>query len=252
MSEKIVREVVSFVEEAGSSMRQARQLVVSEKAPADLVTDLDKELEQKLRAFLPTLIPGSVVVGEEFGGSPAEWTWWVDPLDGTTNCVHGWPRSAISVALTHNGETTLGVVRDPYLEETFWAVNGQGAWLGKQRLQLLTERSMASALICTGFAPEPLAQWELCRRLQAASRGIRVSGCASLDFAYVSAGRADAFLEVDLKAWDVAAGMLLVREAGGIVTDYTGQEATVESGNFIAAQPSLAETILQKIRDCGL
>ena len=252
MSDKIVREVVSFLEEVGSSIRQARQLVVSEKAPADLVTDLDKELEQKIRGFLPTLKPGSVVVGEEFGGSPAEWTWWVDPLDGTTNCVHGWPRLAVSVALYHHHEAELAAVRDPYLEESFWAAQGQGAWLGKKRLQVSEEIPLNQALLCTGFAPEPLAQWELCRRLQAASRGIRVSGCASLDFAYVAAGRADAFLEVDLKAWDVAAGMLLVREAGGVVTDYTGKAATLESGNFIAAQPSLAETILHEIRDCGL
>ena len=212
-----------------------------------MVSELDQRLEATLRQALPPLWPGSVVVGEEEGGSPAEWTWWVDPLDGTTNCVHGWPRSAISVALYHHTAAELAAVHDPYLQETFWAVRGGGAWCGKTRLQLSSYHDLSTALLCTGFAPEPAAQWEVCRELQTVSRGVRVSGCASLDLAYVAAGRVQAFWEVDLKAWDVAAGLLLVSEAGGQSYDLQGRPAHLASGDYLACAPGLSQTLLSQL-----
>lgn len=252
MPHAAVQRVLALLEQLGEHLPAPLALAVSEKEPANLVTDLDLFLEERLRKVLPTLWPGSVVVGEEGGGSPAEWTWWVDPLDGTTNRVHGWPRSAISVALYQGERAVLGAVRDPYLGESFWAVAGEGAWLGGRRLEVRSDISLVQALLCTGFAPEPPAQWELCRRLQGMSRGLRVSGCASLDFAYVAAGRVELFLELDLKAWDVAAGMLLVREAGGEVLDYRGAPARLSSGNFVAGSGALALQALAEIQRCGL
>jgi myo-inositol-1(or 4)-monophosphatase len=182
---------------------------------AGLVTDLDLELERSFRPYLTELVPGSTMMGEEEGGQRSEWTWWLDPLDGTTNFVHGWPRSAISIALYRNDEAHLGVIHDPYLKETFWAQRGEGSWCGSLRLQVSACHQLQKALIATGFAPDPPEQWEICRQLQTNCHGMRVSGCAALDLAYVACGRVDAFWEVDLQPWDVAAGMLLVREAGG-------------------------------------
>lgn len=229
-------------------LRQRRLGAVGEKPQAGLVSDLDRRLEARLRQALPPLWPDSVVVGEEDGGEPGEWTWWVDPLDGTTNCVHGWPRSAISVALYHRGEARFGAVHDPYLGETFWAVKGRGAWLGGQRLSLEPGAELGKALLCTGFAPEPLAQWEVCRRLHGLSRGVRVSGCASLDLAYLAAGRVQAFWEIDLKPWDVAAGLLLVGEAGGWVGDPRGGKATIHSGDFLLCAPGLERPLLDELK----
>lgn len=237
-----------LLETAGTELRQRRLGTVGEKPQAGLVSDLDRRLEGMLRDALPSLWPGSVVVGEEEGGERGEWTWWVDPLDGTTNCVHGWPRSAISVALYRRGEARLGAVHDPYLGETFWAVKGEGAWLGEQRLSLEPVAGLGEALLCTGFAPEPLAQWEVCRRLHGLSRGVRVSGCASLDLAYVAAGRVQAFWEIDLKPWDVAAGLLLVGEAGGWVGVPRGRAADLDSGDYLLCAPGLEAQLLAELR----
>lgn len=237
-----------LLEDVGQELRERRLGTVGEKPQAGLVSDLDRRLEARLREALPTLWPGSVVVGEEEGGRPGEWTWWVDPLDGTTNCVHGWPRSAISVALYHHDQAYLGAVHDPYLGETFWAVKGQGAWLGEQRMSLAQVEGLSKALLCTGFAPQPWEQWEVCRRLHGLSRGVRVSGCASLDLAYVAAGRVQAFWEIDLQPWDVAAGLLLVGEAGGWVGEPRGGKATIHSGDFLLCAPGLEQPLLDELK----
>jgi myo-inositol-1(or 4)-monophosphatase len=237
----------ALLEELGGELASGSLGDVHSKGRADLVTSLDERIESELRRRLPLLRAGSVVVGEELGGDPAELTWWVDPLDGTTNRVHGWPRSAVSVALYQGERPLLAVVRDPYLQETFWAVNGQGAWCGDRPLRVSRCRAMEAALLCTGFAPEPAAQWEVCRTLQRRSRGIRVSGCASLDLAYVAAGRVDAFWEIDLKPWDVAAGLLLVKEAGGLVGDLQGRPAGLATRNFLACGPEMLGLLLEPL-----
>lgn len=246
-TDQAVESLCRLLENAGDELREGRLGTVSEKTDAGLASDLDRLLEASLREALPALWPNSVVVGEEEGGTPAEWTWWVDPLDGTTNCVHGWPRSAISVALYWGDRAQLAAVHDPFLRETFWAVRGKGAWLGSERLRLAEHQELSTALLCTGFAAEPAAQWDVCRTLHAASRGVRVSGCASLDFAYVAAGRVQAFWEVDLKAWDVAAGLLLVEEAGGHPCALDGGPAKLFSGDFLACAPGLRETLLDYV-----
>ncbi|MBS2033709.1 inositol monophosphatase [bacterium] len=229
----------------GQRLVEGRPSRVQEKPGAGLVTELDLELERQLRPYLTELVPGSTVVGEEEGGATSEWTWWIDPLDGTTNFVHGWPRSAISLALYRGQEPHLGLVHDPYLKETFWSQKGEGSWCGEHRLRVSQCTELKNAMLATGFAPEPPSQWEICRKLQAAGHGLRVSGCAALDLAYVACGRLDAFWEVDLKPWDVAAGLLLVREAGGVVSDLQGGSAGLGSANYLAAGPGLQPQLLE-------
>ena len=240
-----VADLFGFVNQLGQRLVEARPTQVREKPGAGLVTELDLELERQLRAYLTELVPGSSLMGEEEGGVQAEWTWWVDPLDGTTNFVHGWPRSAISLALYRGDEAQLGLVHDPYLKETFWTQKGEGSWCGTQRLRVSDCSDLSQALLATGFAPEPASQWEVCRKLQLAGHGLRVSGCAALDLAYVACGRLDAFWEIDLKAWDVAAGLLLVREAGGVVSDLQGGSAGLGSGNYLAVTPGLQRPLLE-------
>ncbi len=243
-----LEDLIGFVEEQGQLMLQRPEFLVQEKAGAGLVTDLDRQLERSIRPFLSAMLPGSQVVGEEEGGQRAEWTWWLDPLDGTTNFVHGWPRSAISVALYQEDRPHWAVVHDPYQRETFWAVQGQGAWCGQQQLRVAQRACLSEALLCTGFAPDFPGQWELCKQLQSQSRGLRVSGCAALDLAYVASGRVDAFWEIDLKPWDVAAGILLVQEAGGQVLDFSGEVARVDSGNFLASHRDLCALLKERLR----
>lgn len=238
-------DLFGFVNQQGQRLVESRSFQVRSKPGAGLVTDVDLELERSFRPFLTDLVPGSHLVGEEEGGTPAEWTWWLDALDGTCNFVHGWPRSAISLALYREGTPQLGLVHDPYLKETFWAQKGEGAWCGPQRLKVSACSRLDQALLTTGFAPEPAVQWEICRQLSGLSHGLRVSGCAALDLAYVACGRVDAYWEVDLKPWDVAAGILLVREAGGEVTDLKGSVAQLNSGNYLASGPALAGSLLE-------
>lgn len=252
MSQTTIDAVEELLTRLGAALLGGRRREFEEKAPRDLVTELDRRLEDEIRRALPRLQKGSVVVGEEAGGEAAEWTWWVDPIDGTTNFVHGWPRSALSVALLNHDRPALAVVHDPYRGETFRAEAGNGAWLGGRPIRVSGCSDLSRALLCTGFAPEPASQWELCRRLQSKCHGLRVSGCASLDFAYVACGRCDGFWEVDLKAWDVAAGLLLVREAGGAVADFLGNEAHLYSQNFVVATKDLMPPLLREIREAGL
>lgn len=243
-----VTDLFGFVSQMGQRLIDTRTFAVREKPGAGLVTDLDLELERVFRTYLTDLIPGSSLMGEEEGGHQSEWTWWLDPLDGTTNFVHGWPRSAISLALYQEGEAHLGVVHDPYLKETFWAQKGEGSWCGSLRLQVSACEHLKNALITTGFAAEPPEQWEVCRQIQKESHGVRVSGCAALDLAYVACGRVDAFWEVDLQPWDVAAGMLLVREAGGVVSNLGGQLASLDSKNYLATSAALQPHLLAALR----
>lgn len=247
-AQRPLEDLVWFIEQQGQLMLRRAEFVVQEKPGAGLVTDLDRQLEEQIRPFLSAMLPGSQVVGEEGGGLRGEWTWWLDPLDGTTNFVHGWPRSAISVALYQEDRAHWAVVHDPYLKETFWAAHGQGAWCGHQRLRVAQRTSLSEALLCTGFAPDLPAQWELCNQLQHQCRGLRVSGCAALDLAYVASGRVDGFWEIDLKPWDVAAGILLVQEAGGQVVDFSGEVARVDSGNFLASNRDLSALLKERLK----
>ena len=215
--------------------REVENLQVSAKGPGDFVTKADREAERIIKEDLMEGRPTYGWLGEETGATPgADPTrrWIVDPLDGTTNFLHGMPHWAVSIALEHKGEIVSGVVFDAAKDEMYWAEKGAGAWMNERRVRVSGRRQIDEAVFATGvpFGAKkslPALLGDLAR-LMPACAGVRSWGAASLDFAYVAAGRFDGFWERELQAWDMAAGLLLVREAGGFA------EAVREGGDILA------------------
>jgi myo-inositol-1(or 4)-monophosphatase len=230
---------------------EVQQLQVSRKGPADFVSMADRRAEQTLFEELKKARPDWGFVMEEGGeiaGDPMKPRWIIDPLDGTSNFLHGIPHFAISIAVEEprpggRGEITQGLVYQPLTDESFWAEKGRGAWLQDRRLRVSARRDLLDALIATGipFAGHgDFREWSAIFAAVAPEvAGIRRLGSAALDLAWVAAGRFDGFWESDLKLWDVAAGMLLVREAGGFVTDFRGGDRAMERNQFLAANDVL-------------
>jgi myo-inositol-1(or 4)-monophosphatase len=231
---------------------EVEQLQVSRKGPADFVSMADKRAEATLVEELRHARPDWGMIVEEAGaieGDPTKPRWIVDPLDGTTNFLHGLPHFAISIAVEEpraaggRGEVTQGLVYQPLTDETYWAEKGRGAWLNERRLRVSARRDLADALVATGVPWKGHGDFDRFSRVLAAVSpevaGIRRFGSAALDLAWVAAGRFDGFWEEDLKAWDVAAGVLLVREAGGFVTDFRGGDRVIEQGQVLAASDGL-------------
>lgn len=220
-------------------------LAVEFKGDVDPVTSIDRASEARIRELLTRERPADGVLGEEQGRSlaAATRTWIVDPLDGTVNFVHGIPHVAVSIALYEGHHPLVGVVLDVFREEEFWATAGGGAWLGEHRLAVSTTGTLDGALAATGF---PYDRREHSTEYTATFgmvlgrvQGLRRMGTASLDLAWVAAGRYDAFWEQRLAPWDVAAGLLLVREAGGHVTNREGDASTPTDPVFIASNDAL-------------
>lgn len=211
---------------AGGAVLADRPTDVIHKGAIDLVTDIDRRAEEAVRAVLAAGTPDIPVLGEEGGGGPASVRWVVDPLDGTTNFVHGFPWYACSVALEVDGRSVVGVVFEAVRGRAFTARRGGGAFVDGVRLAVSRTEALQHALIGTGFpydrATRAAALLAPVQRVLEQTRGIRRTGAASLDLAYVAAGALDAFFEHDLAPWDVAAGALLVEEAGGRVTRHDG------------------------------
>lgn len=249
----------------GAAMKAARalkrdfgeveQLQVSLKGPSDFVSTADTRAEQTLIAELTRARPRFGVLAEESEarvGIDIHHRWVIDPLDGTTNFLHGMPHFAISIALERDGEIIAGVVYAPLVDEMFWAEKGQGAWLNSRRLRVSARRDLGDAVFATGIpwrdrpGHKPfLAQLE---SVMAEVAGIRRWGVASLDLAYVAAGRFDGFWEADLKPWDMAAGLILVQEAGGLVTDLEGGQAMLKTGGVVAANQHLHQPLQRLLR----
>jgi myo-inositol-1(or 4)-monophosphatase len=225
-----------------------------EKAPADLVTDADLASQAAVRAEIASRFPTHGFVGEEqdsaagmFDGD--QFVWLVDPLDGTTNYVHGYPCYAVSVAVARGGELLAGVIYDPLADECFAARLGQGAWLNGTRVHTSDARSVADALVAVSLPPRIRRDApdlvDFIRAVQV-SQAVRRSGSAALNLAYVACGRLDAFWATHIHAWDVAAGVLLIREAGGVVTGRDGGEFELRNPHFIsAANSELHRDLLQ-------
>jgi myo-inositol-1(or 4)-monophosphatase len=233
---------------------EVEQLQVSNKGPSDFVSAADIKAEKTLRAELQKARPRFGFLMEETGeiaGEDGKHRWIIDPIDGTTNFLHGIPHFAISIALEMEGEIIAGVVYNPIVEEMYFAEKGQGAFLNDHRLRVSSRNRMSEAVIATGipFHGRPghapfLAQLG---RVMNEVAGVRRMGTASLDLAYVAAGRCEGFWEAGLQPWDVAAGVLLVREAGGFVTDFKGGKEVVHSGNIVAANPKLHKQLLDLV-----
>ncbi|WP_288458922.1 inositol monophosphatase family protein [uncultured Sphingomonas sp.] len=230
---------------------EVQHLQVSRKGPADFVSQADQRAEQTLYEELSKARPDWGFVMEERGnveGDPSKPRFIVDPLDGTSNFLHGIPHFCISIAVEEpmpNGkrEITTALVYQPLTDESFWAEKGRGAWLQDQRLRVSSRREPSEALIATGIpfmGHGDFAQWtRIFGAVAPQVAGIRRLGAAALDLAWVAAGRFDGYWESDLKIWDVAAGMLLVKEAGGFVTDFRGGDRAIERNEFLAANDAM-------------
>ncbi len=225
---------------------EVEQLQVSRKGPADFVSTADLRTEKILHAELSRARPNFGFLmeesGEEIGADPTR-RWIVDPLDGTTNFLHGLPQFAISIALEENGTIIAGVIYAPITEEMFWAERGGGAHLDNRRLRVSARTDLSQSIFATGIPYMGRGDHpEFTRQLNAVmevSAGIRRFGAAALDLAYVAAGRFDGFWESGLHAWDIAAGILLVREAGGFVSEIEGGTDMLGSGSVLAANDHL-------------
>ncbi len=234
---------------------EVENLQVSRKGPADYVSEADRRAERTLRAELHKARPSFGFLMEETGQSPGQdpdRRWVVDPLDGTTNFLHGIPHFAISIGLEESGEMTAGVVYEPLRDEMFWAEKGVGCYLNRRRLRVSSRRDLADALLATGlpFRGRPGKDAFLATVEIAVDRtaGVRRFGSASLDLAYVAAGRYDGFWEFGLSPWDVAAGIVLVREAGGFSTDIDGTDKMVYGSSIVAANDRLHAPVLDMLR----
>lgn len=242
--------MIKAARRAGRSLvkdfREVENLQVSAKGPGDFVSRADRAAEDIVKGELLGGRPTYGWLGEETGAQAGEdptRRWIVDPLDGTTNFLHGLPHWAVSIALEHKGEIVSAVVYDAAKDEMFWAEKGQGAWMNDRRLRVSGRKVMGEGLFATGvpFASRP----DLPETLQSIARlmpqcaGLRRWGAAALDLAYVAGGRFDGFWEYGLSPWDVAAGILLVREAGGFIAPLREGENPLESGNILAANEGL-------------
>ena len=223
------------------------------KGHNDWVSEVDQEAERLIRTALLAGAPDSVVVGEELNPEAVGdgLVWIVDPLDGTTNFLHGYPQYAVSIAAAVEGVLEAAVVLDVPRECCYGASRGQGAWLGSTRLSVSDIGDPARALLGTGYPFKHLDQLdrylEQFRRILPATSGVRRAGSAALDLADVAAGRLDGFWELMLAPWDTAAGMLLVREAGGVVTDLTGGEAGLTHSGIVAGNPAMHRWLLRQL-----
>lgn len=253
----LIRVMERAARKAGSRLRrdfgEVEHLQVSHKGPADFVSKADMRAERALYDELGQARPGWGFVMEEAGvieGEEGQPRWIVDPLDGTSNFLHGIPHFAISIAVQEPrldgkgwGDVTAAVVYQPITDETFWAEKSRGAWLHDGRLRVSGRKRLSEALIATGIpfsGHGDFAEWtRVFGKIGPEVAGIRRFGAASLDLAWVAAGRFDGFWESGLNDWDTAAGCLLVREAGGFVSDYRGRSSPIHSDQVLAANDTL-------------
>jgi len=233
---------------------EIEHLQVSQKGPGDFVSAADLKAEKILRMELQKARPRFGFLLEEGGeiaGEDTHHRWIIDPIDGTTNFLHGIPHFAISIGLEMDGEMIAGLVFNPITDEMYYAEKGKGAFLNDRRLRVSARSNLNESVIATGipFHGRPghkpfLKQLE---RVMGEVAGVRRMGTASLDLAYVAAGRCDGFWEMGLKPWDIAAGIILVREAGGFVTELDGGKNVMTSGNVVAANPKLHKQLLSLV-----
>ncbi|WP_188150586.1 inositol monophosphatase family protein [Teredinibacter waterburyi] len=230
---------------------------IEEKGRNDYVSEVDRKAEQEIIYHLSKSYPDHKFIGEETGETGAansDYEWIIDPLDGTTNFIHGIPHVSVSIACRYKGQLEHGVVLDVTRREEFTASRGKGAMLNGRRIRVTPRKSMDGALIGTGipfngFALEHIDSYLSCmREVASQTAGIRRAGSAALDLAYVAAGRFDGFWEMNLKPWDMAAGVLLVREAGGLLSGFKGDTNYLENGHVVCAGPKVFKPLLQIVQ----
>lgn len=228
-------------------------LTVTKKSHADFVSEVDRAAEQTIIQTLLEAYPDHAILAEESGNHGAsEFVWIIDPLDGTTNFLHGFPQFAVSIALQHKGVITQAVVYDPVRNELFTATRGRGAFLNDKRIRVTRRVNLADSLIGTGF---PYTKFEhldaylgIFKDLMQKTSGLRRPGSAALDLAWMAAGRYDGFFETGLHVWDIAAGTLLITEAGGMVSDLQGTDTYLKQCHICAGNPDIHPQLLEIIK----
>lgn len=233
---------------------QLERLTIEAKAFNDFVTEVDRAAEEAIIETIREVYPEHAILAEESGALAGEgFEWIIDPLDGTTNFIHGVPQYAISIAVRKDGILEHAVVFDPVRNELFAASRGGGAYLNERRIRVSRTVKLHQALIGTGFPFREFRHIDtylaIFRDLAQKTAGIRRPGAAALDLAYVAAGRFDGFWEFGLKPWDMAAGALLILEAGGLVSDLSGEGGFLESGNVVAGTPKVFVPLLGLVRE---
>jgi myo-inositol-1(or 4)-monophosphatase len=248
---------IQTARDAGSILaeRFGRKIQIANKSEIDLVTESDLASERLIIDRIKTYYPRHAILAEESGASEpvdresgSDWRWIIDPLDGTTNYAHGYPCFCVSIGLECQGRMEVGVVYDPLRDEMFSAERGQGAALNGRRLRVSSTPTLASALLCTGFPYDVRERNEFARHFAnfiMAAQGVRRDGAAALDLAYVAAGRFDGFWEEGLKPWDVAAGGLIIEEAGGRVSNYENGPLDIFTPPMMASNGLIHEEMMR-------
>ncbi len=248
----------SIITQAGKILRENIGKItandVEDKRPFDYVTEIDKACEQLIIAAINKNFPDHEILAEESGrnNNKNHYRWIIDPLDGTTNFIHGFPHSAISIALQKEDSIILGVTYDPYRDELYHAERGKGAYCNHKRIYVSRQTESKNCLIATGFPFKNkylLDQyWRVLSEIFLAVSGIRRTGSAALDLAYVACGRFDGFWEAKLSPWDVAAGAIMIEEAGGKITDFEGTGNHLWNGDVVASNGVIHDFMMSKIQ----
>ena len=249
---KAARRAASIINRASLDIDK---LTVAVKQQSDFVTEVDKAAENAIIEVLQEAYPSYGILAEESGNAgtaaDAEYQWIIDPLDGTTNFIHGFPQYAISIGLTHKGTMVHGLVFDPNRNELFTASKGGGAFMNEKRIRVSKRVRFDQALIGTGFPYRMFDHVDsylaIFKDIAQKTAGMRRPGAATLDLAWVACGRMDGFWELGLSPWDMAAGSLLVSEAGGLVGDLSGESAYMTTGNMVGGNPKVFSQLLQVI-----
>jgi myo-inositol-1(or 4)-monophosphatase len=254
----ILNIAVKAARRAGSIINRASfdldKLAVEQKAQSDYVSEVDRAAEQAIIQILSDAYPQHSILAEESGliDNKSDYQWIIDPLDGTTNFLHGFPQYCVSIALTIKGQVQHGVIFDPVRNELFTASKGAGAFMNDRRMRVSKTINMKDALLGTGFPYKEFSNFDrylaVFKEMTQKSAGIRRPGAAALDLAYVAAGRYDGFWEQGLNAWDVAAGGLFILESGGLIADFKGESDWLHSGTVVCGTPRVFAPMLAIIQ----
>jgi myo-inositol-1(or 4)-monophosphatase len=236
------------------SLDRLDTIQVDSKGDKDFVSEVDRRAEEEIIKIIRRAYPDHAIMSEESGvRDGAEYEWLIDPLDGTTNFLHGFPQFAVSIAIRSRDKLVAGVIYDPVSQELFSAAQGSGAVLNDRRIRVSTRHQMNTTLLGTGLPFLQHHDFEgglrILNVMMRETAGIRRAGAASLDLAYVAAGRLDGYWEYGLKPWDIAAGALMVQEAGGIVTDPNGRNDYLQSGDVVSGNPKVHQQMLKLMQD---
>lgn len=259
MNDPILNIAIEAARAAGTlihrAMKRMDTIKIAEKRPNDFVTEVDQRVENEIISVVRKAYPTHGFLGEESGETEGEedYQWIIDPIDGTRNFIHGFPHFAVSIAVKHKNRIEYGVIYDPNRQELFTAARGKGAKLNDRRIRVADRKRLEDCLLGTGFAYRHSDRHnevpaKIFQSMIPITGDVRRAGAATLDLAYVACGRLDGFWEIGLNLWDIAAGVLLVKEAGGMVCDPQGGEDFLKTGNVVAANPVIMRQFLKTIK----